>query len=145
MLRFEKRQRGTDRTGLLAAFLDETATRRAARQRLDAKRAAAGKQIQAARAINTRCEPIEQGLPDTIGSWPHALGRIELDHARAPFTAHHAQLAGAASVHRTPRPPRTRCALTPAGSNPTPGNNSLDFSAHAFHHHYPSRTPPPCF
>src|SRR3546814_8072137 len=40
MLRFEKLQRGTDCTGLLAAFLDETATRRAARQRLDAKRAA---------------------------------------------------------------------------------------------------------
>src|SRR3546814_16651486 len=78
MLRFEKLQRGTDRTGLLAAFLDETATRRAARQRLDAKRAAAGKQIQAARAINTRCEPIEQGLPDTIGSWPHEIGRAHV-------------------------------------------------------------------
>src|SRR3546814_18571368 len=82
MLRFEKLQRGTDCTGLLAAFLDETATRRAARQRLDAKRAAAGKQIQAARAINTRCEPIAQGLPATIGSWPPAIGRIALATAR---------------------------------------------------------------
>src|SRR3546814_17141556 len=103
---------GTDCTGLLAAFLDETATRRAARQRLDAKRAAAGKQIQAARAINTRCEPIEQGLPDTIGSWPHALGRIELDHARAPFTANHAPLAGAASVRSDERRVGKECVST---------------------------------
>src|SRR3546814_14081265 len=57
MLPFEKLKRGTDRTGLLAAFLDETATRRAARTRLAAKRAAPGNQIQAASASNHRCPP----------------------------------------------------------------------------------------
>jgi len=77
-------------------LLDENQLLGAARQRLEAKRAGAGKEIEAARARDIVLQPIEQGLANAIGSGPQARHIRKGDASAAPTTADDAHRIAAA-------------------------------------------------
>ena len=96
-----------DRGGALVP-LDEGRVRRAARQRLDPGRAAAGEQVEDARAAQVRLEDREQGLLDAVAERPgRVAGRLEPDPAGGAGddpagVRHRSPVAAASPARREP-------------------------------------------
>ena len=70
---------------------------------LQSQRAAAGKQICAARAMQLGGQPIEQGLAYTVSGRSQSWLRLKSQFATAPLTTNNAQLAGLSSAFRVSR------------------------------------------
>lgn len=70
-----------------AGVLNKNGTRRPARERLEAERSTAGKQIQHPRAINLPLEPVEKGLAVAIGGRPQPRAAGESQPTTPPLPA----------------------------------------------------------
>jgi len=88
---------GVERVARRAFALDHQHLLRPARCRLEAERAAAGKQIKAAQTAHILSQPVEQRFAHAIRCRPEGLLRRKGDEAAAPCAADHAH---AVALHR---------------------------------------------
>ena len=102
------------RRGRAPILLDESHVRRAARQRFEPERAAAREQVEHARSIDARLQPVEQGFPHPIRRRTDldAGGKSQAPAAMAAADdAQDSRPAIAPRVHHRLRHRRARCAI----------------------------------